>query len=223
MSPVSPLSDFAHVQLENTASPSASYRGILHGQAFTSGSHPTSPAALEDSSSAARHTCSAVTMPRGESVNTPDSHSSPVGGVPVISSETAESKRASQGSSSRGATTAAAGGAMARTDSVAWRRELEEAAGRAMTRVVQSEQSIYEESIAERRRKGSIPGLDLFARGSSRDSRGDEESNLVSSGETGSSFWSRKHDRVSAAPKSPGFFNPGRRRNSGATEVAHPT
>ena len=219
MSPVSPLTDFANAQLANTNSPSTSYRGTLPGQAFTTEFRSASPPTLEDASGV-RHTCSAVTMPRGERVNTPDSHGSPVGGAPVISSETAESKRSSQSSSTRGATTAA-GGAMARTDSVAWRKELEEAAGRAMTRVVQSEQSIHEESIAERRRKGSIPGLELFARRPSRDIRGDEESNLVS-GETGSSFWSRKSDRVSTAPKSPGFFNPGRRRNSGATEVGHP-
>ncbi|PWW76948.1 P-loop containing nucleoside triphosphate hydrolase protein [Tuber magnatum] len=79
-----------------------------------------------------------------------------------------------------------------------------------MNRVVRSEQSIQEEGAGERRRKSSIPGLDLFSRRANRDTRGDEESGLVSNGETGSSFWNRRGGRVSTPPRSPGFFNLGR-------------
>ncbi|RPA93781.1 hypothetical protein L873DRAFT_1815307 [Choiromyces venosus 120613-1] len=216
VSPVSPISDFNRAQLARTSSGSvSSYHGVLPGQAFTTDSRSVrsiSPP-LEDSN---RHTCSAATMPRIQRERTPEPSTPPPEYAPVIAaapSGATDSRRSSRNTSAA----TAAGGGMARTDSIAWRRELEEAAERAMTRVVQSEQSIQEESAGERRRKGSIPGLDRFARRVSRDTRGDEESSLVNNGETGSSFWNRKGGRVSTPPRSPGFFSPGRRRDSGAT------
>ena len=218
VSPVSPISDFNRAQLARASSGSVSSgnscHGVLPGQAFTTDSR--SVRSISPSPEASnRHTCSAATMPRIQRERTPEPSTPPPQYAPTnpaLSSDT------DLGRSSRNPSIAApAGGGIARTDSIAWRRGLEQAAERAMTRVVRSEQSIQEEGAGERRRKSSIPGLDRFARRASRDTRGDEESSLVSNGETGSSFWNRKGGRVSTPPRSPGFFNPGRRRDSGAT------
>lgn len=216
VSPVSPISDFNRAQLARASSGSVSSgnssHGVLPGQAFTTDVQSVrsiSPSP-EDSN---RHTCSAATMPRIQRERTPEPSTPPPQYAPANSALSGDT--ADMGRSSRNPSTA--GGGIARTDSIAWRRGLEEAAERAMTRVVRSEQSIQEEGAGERRRKSSIPGLDRFARRASRDTRGDEESGLVSNGETGSSFWNRKGGRASTPPRSPGFFNPGRRRDSGAT------
>ncbi|KAG0635661.1 hypothetical protein HOY80DRAFT_427513 [Tuber brumale] len=218
VSPVSPMFDFNSAQIARSSSNSVSSispsHGALPGQAFTTDSRSvrsTSPSVQGSN----RHTCSAATMPRILRESSPEPSTPPPQYAPATSpSGNTDSVRSSRNPSAA----AAAGGGMARTDSIAWRRELEMAAERAMVRVVQSEQSIQEEEGAgERRRKSSIPGLDRFARRASRDNRGDEDSSLASNGETGSSFWNRKGGRVSTPPRSPGFFNPGRRRDSGAT------
>ena len=218
VSPVSPMSDFNRAQLARASSGSVSSgnscHGVLPGQAFTTDSLSVRSISPSPEGSN-RHTCSAATMPRIQRERTPEPSTPPPQYAPA---NPALSGNTDLGRSSRNpSAAAAAGGGMARTDSIAWRRGLEEAAERAMTRVVRSEQSIQEEGAGERRRKSSIPGLDRFARRGSRDTRGDEESSLVSNGETGSSFWNRKSSRVSTPPRSPGFFNPGRRRDSGAT------
>ncbi|KAG0129739.1 hypothetical protein HOY82DRAFT_398244 [Tuber indicum] len=218
VSPVSPMFDFNNARLARSSSNSVSSvspsQGFLPGQAFTTDSRSvrsTSPS-VEGSN---RHTCSAATMPRIPRENSPEPSTPPPRYAPATPSP---SGNTDSGRSSRNLSgAAAAGGGMARTDSIAWRRELEVAAERAMARVVRSEQSIQEEGPGERRRKSSIPGLDRFARRASRDTRGDDDSSLASNGETGSSFWNRKGGRVSTPPRSPGFFNPGRRRDSGAT------
>lgn len=111
--------------------------------------------------------------------------------------------------------------AISRSDTLSWRRELNQAAGRAVTRVLHSEQSVNEEIDAAKRRKGSIPGLDRFSKRLSRENRADEESGLVG-GERSSGFWSNfgsKSSRSSrnrgSPPQNPSFL--GRRSNSGGS------
>lgn len=108
---------------------------------------------------------------------------------------------------------------ISRSDTLSWRRELDEAAGRALTRVLHSEQSVNEEMDAAKRRKSSIPGLDRFSRRLSRDNRADEENSLVG-GERASGFWSgfgSKSSRGSrgSPPRNSGFTN--KRSNSGSS------
>ncbi|KAI5840556.1 hypothetical protein DFP73DRAFT_482400 [Morchella snyderi] len=108
---------------------------------------------------------------------------------------------------------------ISRSDTLAWRRELDEAAGRALTRVLHSEQSINEEMDEAKRRKSSIPGLNRFSRRLSRDHRADEENSLVG-GEKSTGFWGgfgSKSSRTSrtSPSKNSGFMN--RRSNSNAS------
>lgn len=111
--------------------------------------------------------------------------------------------------------------AISRSDTLSWRRELNQAAGRAVTRVLHSEQSVNEEIDAAKRRKGSIPGLDRFSKRLSRENRADEESGLVG-GERSSGFWgnfgsrgSRSSRNRGSPPQNPSFL--GRRSNSGGS------
>lgn len=110
--------------------------------------------------------------------------------------------------------------AISRSDTLSWRRELNQAAGRAVTRVLRSEQSVNEEIDAAKRRKSSIPGLDRFSKRLSRENRADEESGLV--GERGSGFWSNFGSRGSrssrnraSSPQNSSFLE--RRSNSGGS------
>ncbi|KAL0636532.1 hypothetical protein Q9L58_004485 [Maublancomyces gigas] len=111
---------------------------------------------------------------------------------------------------------------ISRSDTLLWRRELNQAASRAVTRVLHSEQSVNEEIDAAKRRKGSIPGLERFSKRLSRDNRADEESGLVG-GERSSGFWSTfgsKSSRSSRSrgspPQNPSFM--GKRSNSGVSQ-----
>lgn len=111
--------------------------------------------------------------------------------------------------------------AISRSDTLSWRRELNQAAGRAVTRVLRSEQSVNEEIDAAKRRKSSIPGLDRFSKRLSRENRADEESGLVGD-ERGSGFWSNFGSRGSRSsrnraspPRNSSFL--GRRSNSGGS------
>lgn len=110
---------------------------------------------------------------------------------------------------------------ISRSDTLSWRRELNQAAGRAVTRVLHSEQSVNEEIDAAKRRKGSIPGLERFSKRLSRDNRADEESGLVG-GERSSGFWSNfgskssRSSRSRGSPPQDSLFM-GKRSNSGGS------
>lgn len=104
---------------------------------------------------------------------------------------------------------------ISRSDTLSWRRELNQAAGRAVTRVLHSEQSVNEEMDAAKRRKGGIPGLDRFSRRLSRDNRADEESGLVG-GERSSGFWSNFGSKSSRSSRNRGY--PSRNPSKGGVQ-----
>lgn len=114
--------------------------------------------------------------------------------------------------------------AISRSDTLSWRRELNQAAGRAVTRVLRSEQSVNEEIDAAKRRKSSIPGLDRFSKRLSRESRADEGSGLVGD-ERGSGFWSNfgsrgsRSSRNRASPPHNSSFLDKRSNSGGSTRV----
>lgn len=166
--------------------------------------------------SSQHHTCSSTTEKRSDHPSDPlISAATPPKYTPSPPvSESSASIRSSIHSTQGPPTTG-----ISRSDTLAWRRELDEAAGRALTRVLHSEQSINEEMDEAKRRKSSIPGLNRFSRRLSRDHRADEENSLVG-GEKSTGFWGGfgyKGSRISrtSPAKNSGFM--GRRSNSNAS------
>lgn len=187
-----------------------SYNGDLLGMAIST----DLPSAPLDSSSTNRHTCSTIAPMRR--LNHPFIPTSP---PPEYASPVSESPDSARSfvQISHGPPAVR----ISRSDTLSWRRELDEAAGRAVTRVLHSEQSVNEEIDAAKRRKSSIPGLDRFSRRLSRDSRADEENSLVG-GERSPRFWgsfgsksSRSSRSRGSPPRGPSFIS--RRSNSGGS------
>lgn len=190
-----------------------SYDGDLPGVAISTDFPRVSSSPLNHSSTN-RHTSSAVTTM---------SHPDPL--IPSSPPPEYAPSLVSEGSGGTGSFVISHGpppARISRSDTLSWRRELNQAAGRAVTRVLHSEQSVNEEIDAAKRRKGSIPGLERFSKRLSRDNRADEESGLVG-GERSSGFWSTFGSRSSRSsrsrgspPQNPSFM--GKRSNSGVSQ-----
>lgn len=191
-----------------------SYDGDLPGMAIST-DLPVTSSTFSDTSTN-RHTCSTVaTMGRLDHPSDPlIPLSPPPEYVPSPVSESSESTKSSLQSSH---SPLAVG--ISRSDTLAWRRGLEEAAGRAVTRVLHSEQSVNEEMDAAKRRKSSIPGLDRFSRRLSRDNRADEES--LYSGERSPGFWGSFGSKSSRRSRgSPPRSLMSKRSNSGGSKYS---